>query len=102
MEDAILECGGLTQERPMTMRRTALQASLALDHKRRWKRASHHATNHCQGELQVGQPFGSGDVARMQPRKTNECFLAPGRCHQHCLPRVRSQVCTISGATVSR
>ena len=48
MEEAILECGGadlgvvsrrqageLTQERSMTMRRVALQASLALDHKRR-------------------------------------------------------------------
>ena len=50
MEDAILECGGAVlvvvsrqqareraQERSMTMRRLALQASLALDHKRRWK-----------------------------------------------------------------
>ena len=50
VEDAILECGGadlgvvsrqqageLAQERSMTMRRLALQASLAVDHKRRWK-----------------------------------------------------------------
>ena len=48
MEDAVLECGGadlgvvsrqqtgeLAQERSMTKRRFALQASLALDHKRR-------------------------------------------------------------------
>ena len=50
MEDAVLECGGadlsvvsqqqtgeLAQERSMTLRRVALQASPALDHKRRWK-----------------------------------------------------------------
>ena len=50
MEDAVLECGGvdlgvvsrqqtgeLAQERSVTMRRIALQASLALDQKRRWK-----------------------------------------------------------------
>ena len=30
---------------PMTMRRLALQASLALDYKRRWKRALHHAAS---------------------------------------------------------
>ena len=54
-----LECGGadlgvvsrqqtgeLAQERSMTMRRIAPQASLALDHKRRWKRALHHAAKH--------------------------------------------------------
>ena len=70
MEDAVLECGGadlgvvsrqqtgeLAQERSMTMRRIALQASLALDHKRRWKRALHHAAKHYQGELNVGQPL---------------------------------------------
>ena len=68
MEDAVLECGGadlgvvsgqqtgeLAQERSMTMRRIALQAGLALDHKRRWKRALHHATKHHMGELHVGQ-----------------------------------------------
>ena len=50
MEDAVLECGGvdlevvsrqqtgeLAQERSVTMRRIALQASLALDQKRGWK-----------------------------------------------------------------
>ena len=68
MEDAVLECGGadlgvvsrqqtgeLAQERSMTMRRIALQASLASDHKRRWKRALHHAAKHYKGELHVGQ-----------------------------------------------
>ena len=56
MEDAILEYGGadlgvvsrqqageLIQEHSMTVRRQALQASLAMDHKRRWKRTLHHA-----------------------------------------------------------
>ena len=70
MEDAVLECGGadlgvvsrqqtddLAQERSMNMRRIALQASLALDHKRRWKRALHHAAKHYKGELHVGQPL---------------------------------------------
>ena len=63
MEDAVLECGGadrqqtgeLAQERSMTMRRIALQASLALDHKRRWKRALYHAAKHHEGEPHVGQ-----------------------------------------------
>ena len=60
MEDAILECGGadldgreqatsMAQERSMTMRRLALQESSALDHKRRWKRALHHAAKHHKG-----------------------------------------------------
>ena len=70
MEDAVLErgradlgvvsrqqTGELAQERSMTMRRIALQASLALDHKRRWKRALHHAAKHYKGELHVGQPL---------------------------------------------
>ena len=70
MEDAVLECGGadlgvvsrqqtgeLAQERLMTMRRIAPQASLALDHKRRWKGALHHAAKHYKGELHVGQPL---------------------------------------------
>ena len=69
MEDAILECGGadlgvvsrqqageLAQERSMTVRRLALQASLAVDHKRRWKRALQHAEKHYKGELHIGQP----------------------------------------------
>ena len=39
----------------MTMRRLALQASLALDHKRWWKRALHHAAKHYKGEQHVGR-----------------------------------------------
>ena len=51
------QAGELTRERSMTMRRFVLQASLALDHKRRWKRALHHAAKHIQGVLHVGQTF---------------------------------------------
>ena len=69
VDDAILECGAdlgavsrqqageLTQERSMTVRRLALQASSPLDHKRRWKRALHNAAKHYRGELHVGQPL---------------------------------------------
>ena len=51
------QAGELAQERSMTVRRLALQASFALDHKRRWKRALHHAAKHHKGELHVGQPL---------------------------------------------
>ena len=69
MEGTILECGRVDQgvvsrqtgelalERSTNMRRLALQAILALDHKRRWKRALHQATKHYKGELHVGQPL---------------------------------------------
>ena len=60
------QTGELAQERSMTMRRIALQASLASDHKRRWKRALHHAAKHYKGELHVRQPSGFGDVERTQ------------------------------------
>ena len=92
MEDAILACGGadlvvvsrqqageLTQERSMTMRRLALQASLALDHRRRWKRALHHAAKHYQGEPHVSQFLW---FWRRGASPTNKCFLASRRCHQ--------------------
>ena len=78
MKDAIFECGGanleavsrqqageLTQERSMTMTRFALQASLALDHKRHWKRA--HQVQATWSECS---------------QETNKRFLPPGRCHQ--------------------
>ena len=66
----------------MTMRRIAFQASLALDHKLRCKRALHHATKHYKRELHVGQT--TLVLARWIEcsQETNECFLAPGRCHQ--------------------
>ena len=59
MEDAVLECGGADQGvvSSQPMRRVALQASLALDHKRRWKRVLHYATKHYKSELHVGQPL---------------------------------------------
>ena len=99
MEDAILECGGadlgvvsrkqtgeLAQERSMTMRRIALQESLALNHKRRWKRVLHHVA---------------------KKKKNKQRFLAPGCSNQQhvghgldCIPWFCSQVCTIPGTTV--
>ena len=72
------QAGELTPERSMTMRRLALQASLALDHKRRWKRALHHAAKHYQGEPHVGL-LATWSKCRQE---TNKCFLAPERCHQ--------------------
>ena len=123
MEDAILVCGGadlgvvsrqqageLTQKkRSMTMRRLVLQASLALDHKRRWKRALHHAAKHYKGELHVGQPLWFWRRGANAAKKPTNAFLAPGHGHQQhvdhsldSLPRFRGQVCKIPGATVSR
>ena len=61
MEDGRQQTGELAQERSMTMRRLALQASLALDRKRRWKRALHHAAKQ-----------------RMQQKKTTSAFWHPG------------------------
>ena len=96
MEDVILECGEadlrvvsgqqtgeLAPEQSMTMRHLALQASLALDHKSRWKRALHHAAKHCKGELHVGQPLWFW--------RRGTVWIA-----------FRSQVCSIPVATVSR
>ena len=120
MEDAIVECGEadlgivsrqqtgeLTQERSMTMRRIALQASLTLDHKRRWKRALHHAAKHHKGELHVGQPLWDLETWSERSKKTNQRFLAPGRSNQQhvghgldCIPWFRGQVCAIPGTTV--
>ena len=48
----------------------ALQASLVLDHKSRWKRALHHAAKHYEGELHVGPPlwfWGRGANAAKKP-----------------------------------
>ena len=91
MEDAILECGGadlgvvsrqqtgeLAQERSMTMRRFAQQASLALDHKHRWKRALHHAAKHCKGELHVGQPLCFWRRGANAAKRPTSAFWAPG------------------------
>ena len=91
MEDAVLECGGadlgvvslkqtgeLTQERSMTMRRIAPQASLALDHKRRWKRALHHAAKHYKGELHVGQPLWFWRRGANAAKRPTSAFWHPG------------------------
>ena len=91
MEDAVLECGGadlgvvsgqqtgeLAQERSMTMRRIALQAGLALDHKRRWKRALHHATKHHMGELHVGQSLWFLRRGANATKKPTSAFWHPG------------------------
>ena len=105
------QTGELAQERLITMRLITLQASPALDHKRRWKRALYHAAKHHKGELHVGQPPlpSFGDVEQMQSKKPTNAFLAPGRGYQqhvyHSLdspPRFRNQVCKIPSATVSR
>ena len=97
MEDAILECGGadlgvvsqkqtgeLTQERSMTMRSIALRATLALNHKRRWKRALHHVA-----------------------KRPNSAFWHPGVIISNtlfmvwdCVPSLCSQVHIIPGTTV--
>ena len=86
MEDAVLECGGtdrqqtreLAQERSMTVRRLALQASSALDHKRRWKRALHHAAIHYKGELHVGQPLWFWRRGANADKKPTNAFWHPG------------------------
>ena len=54
------QAGELTQERSMTMRRLALQSTLALDHKS------------CRANYMLDNPFGSGE--RMQPRNQQMLF----------------------------
>ena len=91
MEDAIFECGGadqgvvsrqhtgkLAQERSVTMRRLALQASLALDHKRPRKRALHRAAKHTKGELHVGQPLWIWRRGANAAKRTTSAFWHPG------------------------
>ena len=91
MEDAILECGRadlgfvsrqqareLAQEQSMTVRRLALQASFALDYKRRWKRALHHAAKHYKGELHVGQPLWFWRRGAHAATKPTNAFWHPG------------------------
>ena len=57
MEDAVLECGGADLGVVSRQQTGELAASLALDQKRRWKRALYHAAKHCSGKLCVGQPL---------------------------------------------
>ena len=62
----------------MTMRRIALQASLALDHKRRWKRAVHHAAKHYKSELHVGQPLWFWRRGANSAKRPTSAFWHPG------------------------
>ena len=91
MEDADLECGRadlgavsrqqtreLAQERSMTMRRIAPPASMALDHRRRWKRALHHAAKHYKGELHVGQPLWFWRRGANAAKRPTRAFWHPG------------------------
>ena len=104
MEDAILECGGadlevvrgqqageLTQEVSMTMRRVALQASLALDHKPRWKRASHHATKHDEVSHMEANPWVLATRSECS-QQTKRCLLVSWCGHQRHVKCARSQV----------
>ena len=119
MEDVILESGGadlgvvsrqtgeLALERSTNMRRLALQASLALDHERRWKRAPPPRNETLQGRTARWTTPLVLETWSECSKKTNQRFLAPGRSHQQhvghsldCVPWFRSQVCTISGTTV--
>ena len=94
MEDAVLDLG--------VVRRIALQASLALDHKRRWKRALHHAAKHYKGELHVGQPRWFWRRGANAAKRPNSAFWHPGVVISNTLatvwiaiPWFRSQLCTI-------
>ena len=60
----------------MTMRR--LQASLDLDHKRRWKRALHHAAKHYKSELHVGQLLWIWRRGANAAKKPTNVFWHPG------------------------
>ena len=62
----------------MTMRRIAPQASLALDHKRRWKRPLHHAAKHYKGELHVGQPLLFWRRGANAAKRSTSAFWHPG------------------------
>ena len=57
MEDAVLENGGADLSVVSRQQTRELAANLALDQKRRWKRALYHAAKHYKGELNVGQPL---------------------------------------------
>ena len=57
MEDAVLECGRTDPGVVSRQQTGELAARLALDQKRRWKRALFHAAKHYKGKLHVGQPL---------------------------------------------
>ena len=68
----------VAQERSMTMRRIALQTSLALDHKRRCEQALHHAAKHYKGELHVGQPLWFWRRGRNAAKRPTSAFWHAG------------------------
>ena len=62
----------------MTVKRIALQASLALDQKPRWKRALHHATKHYEGEVHVRQHLWFWRRGAIAAKKPTNAFWHPG------------------------
>ena len=62
----------------MTVKRIALQASLALDQKPRWKRALHHATKHYEGEVHVRQRLWFWRRGAIAASKPTNAFWHPG------------------------
>ena len=57
VEDAVLECGGEDLGVMSCQQTGELAANLALDQKRRWKRALYYAAEHYRGKLPVGRPL---------------------------------------------
>ena len=57
MEDAVLECGGEGLGMMSWQQTGELAADLALDQRRRWKRALYYAAKHYKGKLPVGRPL---------------------------------------------
>ena len=55
-----------------------LLASLVLDHKRRWKRALHHAAKHYQSELLVGKPLRFWRHGANAAKNPTNAFWHPG------------------------
>ena len=86
MEDAVLEWRSRPgRSEPAADRRIGtgtindyethcLQASLALDHKRRLKQALHHAAKHYRANCTLDNLFGSGDVERTQQKDQPALF----------------------------
>ena len=78
MEDAVLECGGAHLGVVSGQQTGELAASLALDQKRRWKRALYHAAKHFSGELHVGQPLWFWRRGANAAKKPTNAFWHPG------------------------
>ena len=102
MEDAILECGGadlgvvsrkqtaeLTQERSMTLIRIAQRASLALDHKRRWKRALHQAAQRPTSAFWHPGVIISSALATVWTAYRGSVFTKDEAAHGHIMKHMR-------------